>query len=154
MRINHLDELIKDGLLNEALLVDAGRKVLEVDGALYRLSQIHDKFDIDIGFDEGVGDLLDHGIESLPHISHLLGIAVLSSAHLLVEIGRPREVCDCGIDAPPEILEHHSSGCVGKLLERWGCKAWGVVGDVLAVFCGECKHGGARFALPSAFWLP
>jgi hypothetical protein len=63
--VDQLDELIEDGFLDQALLVDARREVLEVDGALYGLAQVHDEFYVDVGFDEGVGDLLDHGIEGL-----------------------------------------------------------------------------------------
>jgi len=45
------------------------------------------------------------------------------NAHLLIEVGRPREVCDGGIDAPPEILEHHSGGCMRRLeVEVKGCR--------------------------------
>ena len=65
MGVDHLDEFIEDGFLDEALLVHTWREMLEVNGFLDRLSQVHDEFDVDIGFDEGVGDLLDHGFEGL-----------------------------------------------------------------------------------------
>lgn len=55
------------------------------------------------------------------------------ATHLLVEVGRPREVVDGGIDAPPEILKHHVDGSgavwtrVGKVRVRDGATevVWG-----------------------------
>ena len=74
VRVDELDELVVDGFLDEALLVDARGEVLEVDGALDRVAEVHDELDVDVGFDEGVGDLLDHGIEGLgKSVSHGAG---------------------------------------------------------------------------------
>lgn len=100
MRVDELDEFIENGLLDEAFLVDARREVLEVDGTLDRLAQVDDEFDVDIGFDEGVGDFLDHGLERLHELA-TVAAGKSDEAHLLVEVGRPREVGNSGIDAPP-----------------------------------------------------
>jgi hypothetical protein len=67
-------------------------------------------------------------------------------AHLLIEVWRPREVSNCGIDAPPEILKHHSGGCWGVLGVGVKVRVCGGDGASRGVLWG-IQYGGAR--LPS-----
>lgn len=65
MGVDELDELIEDGLLDQSLLVDGGRQLFEVDGTADRLAQLADEAHVDIGFEEGGADFLEHRIEGL-----------------------------------------------------------------------------------------
>jgi hypothetical protein len=53
-------------------------------------SETGDQLDVDICFDKGVADLLDHGLKGL-----------------FIQSGRPGQVVDGGIDAAAEILQNH-----------------------------------------------
>jgi hypothetical protein len=77
-------------LLDNALLVHTRRKFIEVDRLLDGVSETSDQLDVDICFDKGVADLLDHGLEGL-----------------FIQSGRPGQVVDGGIDAAAEILQNH-----------------------------------------------
>jgi len=65
VRVDELDELIEDGFLNEAFLVDGGGEVLEVDGALDGLAQLADEAHVDVGFEKGGANLFEHRVECL-----------------------------------------------------------------------------------------
>jgi hypothetical protein len=77
-------------LLDDALLVDTRREFVEVDRLLDGVSETGDQLDVDICFDKGVADLLDHGLKGL-----------------FIQSGRPGQVVDGGIDAAAEILQNH-----------------------------------------------
>lgn len=80
----------KGDLLDDALLVHTRGEFLEVDRLLDGVSETGDQLDVDVGFDKGVADLLDHAIKGL-----------------FVQSGRPGQVVDGGIDAASEILQNH-----------------------------------------------
>jgi hypothetical protein len=63
--IDQLDQLIEYCFLDQALLVDGRRELFKVDGAADRFSKLAYEFDVDIGFEEGGANFLEHGIESL-----------------------------------------------------------------------------------------
>ncbi|KAJ6256633.1 hypothetical protein Dda_8498 [Drechslerella dactyloides] len=59
VRVDEAAEFVKDGLLDEPLLVDA-------------LAQAGDELDVDVGFDERVPDLLDHAVERLAELVRMV----------------------------------------------------------------------------------
>jgi hypothetical protein len=66
--------------LNDALLVDTGSQLFEVDGFLDGVSETSDQLDVDVCFDERVANLLDHAIESL---SWLVGVLMVAQGHVV-----------------------------------------------------------------------
>ena len=104
MGVNELDEFIEDGLLYEALLVDGGWEVLEVDGGADGVLEAADELDVDVGFEEGSRYLVEHGFESLHHatihvsgrrtagIVNMLGPGIYVMTYLLIEIGGSRGI--------------------------------------------------------------
>ena len=95
MWVHNVDQRIEDGLLDDALLVRVGGELVEFDRGLDLLAQRGDQLDVDVGFHEGIADLLDHAIEGF-----------------LVEGGGAGEVGDGGVDAPSQIGENHGGGFV------------------------------------------
>jgi hypothetical protein len=63
--IDEFDEFIEDGFLDEALLVDGGRKFFEVYGGSNRFPELSNESHVDVGFEEGGANLLEHGIKGL-----------------------------------------------------------------------------------------
>lgn len=62
--------------MDDALLVHTGRELFEVDRLLDRVSQTGYQLDVDIGFDQGIADLLDHGIEGLGYSVSMLDCVI------------------------------------------------------------------------------
>lgn len=73
--VDQLDELVKDCLLNQPLLVDGRRQLLKVNSAFDRLAQLADEAHVDVGLEKGGADFLEHRVESLE-------MALLAADHL------------------------------------------------------------------------
>ena len=65
MWVNEFYEFIEDSFLDEALFVDGGGEVFEVDGGFEGFTQVTDEFDVYVRFEEGGAYFLDHAIEGL-----------------------------------------------------------------------------------------
>ncbi len=63
--INQPAELLKHRLLYDASAVQPARKVLEVDGGFDVFAQLLHQLDVDVGFQQGFADFLEHAIKDL-----------------------------------------------------------------------------------------
>ena len=63
-------------LLNQSLLIDPRGQMFEINRSLDRIAQVHNELDIDIGFNESVGNPFDHGIEGLLILAPVLGASI------------------------------------------------------------------------------
>jgi L-asparaginase/Glu-tRNA(Gln) amidotransferase subunit D len=95
VRVHNVNERIEDGFLNNALLVRVRGELVEFDRCLDLFPERCHQLYVDVGFYQGIADLLDHAIEGL-----------------LIEGGGAGEVGDGGVDTPPQIRENHVSGVV------------------------------------------
>mmetsp|Transcript_12976 Transcript_12976/g.35348 ORF Transcript_12976/g.35348 Transcript_12976/m.35348 type:complete len:206 (-) Transcript_12976:117-734(-) len=88
-------QLIKDSLLNDALLVQACCQLLQIHPVLDTIPQAHDLLHVHIRLQQRRADLLQEGIQHLP-----------VDDRLLADVGQRLG------EAAPQLVQHHGAACV------------------------------------------